>query len=230
MSDKLPVDEGRMNSKHQSVLTQYKKTVAKDTGEDFKDINHDTPPSSENKNGPVTQSNLMTFTKLLEAMDMVANGMNAIASDPLNDNIGDGSSVSTADIDFDSLVEELNKLFTPVLVMQSMENEISDKANSEISEATALTERSMISFDDSARMAQLRAICALLIAKAKNTEKWQMFQKAANIKTQSKLDIQKEEYKDAELLAQKYLVKVSTTNNSSVARDAANELLPQTQH
>ena len=91
-------------------------------------------------------------------------------------------------------------------------------------------ERNIISFDNKTRMAQLISVCALLIARQKNSEKYQMYKKAAVIKNKMKLDIQKEEYEAAQSLAQKFLVKVATTNNSSVARDAANALLPETQH
>jgi len=57
-----------------------------------------------------------------------------------------------------------------------------------------------------------------------------MFKKASEIRNNMKLQIQKNEYAAAQALAQKFLVKVSTTNNSSVARNAANDLLPETNH
>ena len=79
-------------------------------------------------------------------------------------------------------------------------------------------------------MSQLIAVCAKIIAKQKNTKAWQMFKKASVIKKEAALNMQKEEYENAKILAQKYLVAVSTTNPSSVARNAATELLPQTQH
>jgi len=91
-------------------------------------------------------------------------------------------------------------------------------------------ERNIISFDNKTRMAQLISVCALLIARQKDTEKYQMYKKAAVIKNKMKLEIQKDHYDEAQALAQKFLVKVATTNNSSVARDAANDLLPETQH
>jgi hypothetical protein len=96
--------------------------------------------------------------------------------------------------------------------------------------ADVLTERSIIQFDDETRMAQLIAVCAKIIAKQKDTEAWQMYKKAAVLKKKAGLEIQKQEYNDAKTLAQKYLVSVSTTNPSSVVRDAATDLLPQTQH
>ena len=128
------------------------------------------------------------------------------------------------------LLAELNKIFTPVLIMQGFEKDIADKTKEAMSESSILTEKNMIGFDDNSRMAQLLSVCALLIAKHKNTDNWQIFKKASMEKNQSKLAIQKEEYNDAKTLAQKYLVMVSTTNNSSVARDSASDLLPYTQH
>lgn len=130
----------------------------------------------------------------------------------------------------EELLDQLNKIFTPILVMQKYEGDMSDQIQETLSEAAVLTEQNIIKFDDSTRMAQLISTCALLIARQKNSEKYQMYQKAATIRNKMKLDIQKEEYEAAKALAQKFLVKVSTTNNSSVARNAANELLPETQH
>lgn len=164
------------------------------------------------------------YKQILEAMEEISSTMSDMPEDIEN------SDIEPKQINYDALVEELNKIFTPVLISQSMEKDISSEINNEISEATVLTEKNIITFDDPARMAQLRATCALLIAKQKNTDKWQTFVKANEMKKQSKLDIQKEEYEFAKILAEKYLVKVSTTNNSSVARDAANTLLPHTQN
>jgi hypothetical protein len=79
-------------------------------------------------------------------------------------------------------------------------------------------------------MAQLISVCSLLIARQKNTKEYQMYKKAADIKNNMKLEIQKREYSAASDLAQKFLVKVSTTNNSSIARKSASDLLPETQH
>lgn len=166
-----------------------------------------------------------SMDQILEAMDDISasieNQSDDIIESPMNaENV----------LDDQDLMDELNKIFTPVLVSQGFEKEIADKKQSEITEAGVLTEKNIIAFDEPARMSQLISVCALLLAKKKNSPKWQMFVKAAAIKKQSKIDIQKEEYDNAKALAQKYLVMVSTTNNSSVARDAATDLLPQTQH
>ena len=166
----------------------------------------------------------MELKPILEEMDEILDKTSA------EDNLDTQIDPSTTDVDVDVLLKELNTLFTPVLVMQSYEKDIASKTNADIAESGILTERNMINFDDETRMAQLIAVCAKLIAKQKNTEAWQMYEKAARLKKQSALNIQKEEYDAAKDLAQKYLVMVSTTNVNSVARDAATDLLPQTQH
>ena len=170
--------------------------------------------------------NDISLRKFLEAADEAIDSMN----EPEEINITDDAVEPAGTVNMDALLDELNSLFTPVLVMQDFEQKISDEANMELAEASALTERNVVQLDDAGRMAQLTSVCAMLIAKQKNTTEWQMFKKAAALKRQSKIDIQKHEHDLAKELAQKYLVMVSTTNNSSVARKAAEDLLPQTQH
>ncbi len=170
-----------------------------------------------------------------EAAQYILEHLGDEEDDVLNQTVEDPSdnNENTEDDDNDSnsdLIAELNKIYTPVLVAQNYQKDISDHTNEALSEAGVLTEHNVISFDDESRMSQLISVCALLIAKKKNTKKWQLFSKAAAIKKQAKIDIQKEEYNEAKDLAQKYLVNVATTNNSSVARQAANDLLPQTNH
>ena len=133
-------------------------------------------------------------------------------------------------INEDELLNQLNQIVTPILVMQGFEGEISDQVMEACSSDNILLERNIIKFDDATRMAQLQMICALLISRQKNTQLYQMFKKACEICQQSKLEIQKQEFAAAQALAQKFLVKVSTTNNSSVARNSAQNLLPSTQH
>lgn len=222
-----PVDDDKMNSHFQKLQAQYKKTIDSD-GEDVKDIAHNAPTSGTNPTGPM-KGNLMNWTKMLESMDEVSNGINTMNNPEMSDAPIEPVP-STGNIDEDSLLNELNQIFTPILVMQGFEGSIADRINEAFSEASVLLEKNIISFDNKSRMAQLIAVCALLIARQKNSEKYQMYKKAAVIKQQMKLDIQKEHYDEAQALAQKFLVKVATTNNSSIARDSANALLPETQH
>lgn len=225
--------DNSMNAKFLSLLKDYKKSANSKTEKHIQDIEHKAPAGGSGNND-MMHSNIMNFTTLLEAADMLLTLLSeeAYAEDPdmMDTPMDDDNVQGTSEVDEKSLLDELNRTYTPILVSQGFEQKIADETNAEISEATVLTEKNMISFDNTARMSQLIATCALLIAKQKNSEKWQMFKKAAALKRQSKLDIQKEEYDSAKALAQKYLVMVSTTNNSSVARNAANELLPETQH
>lgn len=211
------MDELKINTHYLSQLNQNKKSSQCD---------HD-KIESDAKSLPVhsgTGKDMMDFTTILEAMDEI---LTQAQSGRTSEELGSAEVDSTDNSD---LLDKLDRIFTPVLVMQKMEQSIADESNKELADSGTLTEKTMISFDDPDRMAQLQSVCALLIAQKKNTENWQLYKKAAAVKNQSKLNIQKEEYEAAKNLAQKYLIKVSTTNNSAVARDAAKELLPQTQH
>lgn len=205
---------------------QYNK-CADCSGDDVKNIKH----GSKCKCGHsgLSKGDKMNYSKMLESMNTIMEGIEEDSTDIKTDSIPENISEKNDNND-DELLKELNQIFTPILVMQGIEGDMSDKINEAFSEASVLMEKNIIKFDDETRMAQLISICALLIARKKNSEKYQMYQKAATIKNQMKIEIQKDEYDAAKALAQKYLVNVSTTNNSSVARDAANDLLPQTQH
>ena len=214
--------DDKMNHHYQNLLKDQ--LIAMDN--DGKDVqNH--PHQNPNVN-PTGKASMMDFTAMLEAMDDILSLSNQDTSDSTsiaNQNMEEESPMDNSD-----LLNKLNQIFTPVLVSQKIEQQVSDQANAALSEASVLNEKTMISFDDKDRMAQLLAVCSLLIAQKKNTEQWQMYQKAAAIKTNMKLAIQKSEHEAAKILAQQFLVKVSTTNNSSVARQAAKDLLPQTQY
>ena len=181
-----------------------------------------------------------SYKEALEKMDEVKEDIqkeddNDILDEPIDDPDeveGPDSDVSPTEdtASEDGLLDELNQIFTPILVMQGFETDVSDKIQEAVSESSVLLEKNIITFDSASRMAQLISVCALLIAKQKNTEQYQMFAKACEIRNKMKLDIQKTEYVKAKALAQKFLVKVSTTNNSSIARKAADELLPETNH
>lgn len=231
------LDDNKINSHYDSLISNNKKSASVSAGEDVNDIPHDKPSSGNSPTGPMN-GNLMTWTKMLESMDVLLESISEIhrfeSTDIMDDNINeqplDDAAEPAGSVDEQELLNKLNEIFTPILVMQGFEGDISDKIQEAFEEASLLMERNIISFDSSTRMAQLISVCALLIAQQKNTAKFQMYKKAAAIRNQMKIDIQKDEYDEAKALAQKFLVKVSTTNNSSFARDAANDLLPETQH
>ena len=150
--------------------------------------------------------------------------------DVMDSELDGGPAPTTSGGGDEELLNDLNEIFTPILVMQGFEGNVTAKIQEAFSESSVLLEKNIIQFDNSTKMAQLISVCALLIARQKNTQNYQMYKKAAEIRKAMKINIQKDEYAAAQALAQKFLVKVSTTNNSSVARQAANELLPETQH
>ena len=163
---------------------------------------------------------------LLEAMDEIADGLSAqYASADSMENPVDSSEADNS-LNYDELIEDLNTVFTPVLVMQELEGDVSEKVLEACSEDNVLSERSCLQFDDKARMAQLLSVCALLIARQKNSPKYEAYRRGMEMARQAKMEIQREEPAAAQALAQKYLVKVSTTNGSSIARKAAENLLP----
>lgn len=217
-----PVDEDKVNKHMKSLLDDYVDSADAD-GEDVKNIPHNNPFGNGSYSS-MLNGGMMTFASIMESLDAAENSIGNAADDPTE------MPIEPQGYNEDEAIEELNKIFTPVLVMQNFEKDIADKTMAEMESADVLTERSIIQFDDETRMAQLIAVCAKIIAKQKDTEAWQMYKKAAVLKKKAGLEIQKQEYNDAKTLAQKYLVSVSTTNPSSVVRDAATDLLPQTQH
>lgn len=225
-------DDSKMNSHYQSLLNDYKKSMDS-AGDDVIEIPHMSPPKGNGDSG-VMHTGLMSFTQMLESISMISELCDNPPCPTTEDDLEDAPiaepSEEPASSDNTDLLDELNQIFTPILVMQNFEGDMPGKIQEALAEASVLMERNIIQFDDATRMAQLIAVCSLLIAKKKNTPEYQMYQKAAVIRNKMKLDIQRKEYDDAKALAQQFLVKVSTTNNSSIARDAATSLLPETQH
>lgn len=217
-----PVDEDRMNNHMEDLLSQSMDS-ADASGKDLENIAHNAPPTSVASD--LFKGDLMTFTQMLESLNTVERsiGYERYTEDVM------GDTIEPSGYNEEEALAELNKLFTPTLVMQNYEKEIADKGLNEIESAGALTERTVIKFDDEARMAQLIAVAARIIAKQKDTEAWKLYKQAAVLKKKADLDLQKQEYSDAKALAQKYLTNISKTNPSSVARQAADDLLPQTQ-
>jgi hypothetical protein len=223
----MAVDEDKMNKKMDNLLDDYI-DMNKEKEDDIKPMINKKPPSDGINSNGVMHSNIMTFTQIKEALDDIDSSIDNQEED-IEDTVLDEENPIPATANTDVL-EDLNQIYTPVLVMQGVEGDVSDQIQEAFSEASVLLERNIIKFDDSTRMAQLISVCALLLQRKKNTPKYQAYKRAVEVVKKMKLDMQKEEYAAARDLAQKYLVKVSTTNNSSVARNAANRLLPETQH
>ena len=160
MENNKLVDENKINKHYSDLLKDYVDS-ANASGEDVKEIAHKSP----------------SFNKIMEAFEVISSYIENGDENIMND--------ETEHEEYDcekDLIDELNKIFTPVLVMQNYEKEISDKTQSEMESAKVLNERTIIKFDDESRMSQLIAVCAKLIAKQKNTKAWQMFKQAADLK------------------------------------------------
>lgn len=168
------------------------------------------------------------WKEILESLEEADASIDSNLEDPIEGS-APASDTGSSNSD-DDLLDQLNKIFTPVLVMQGIEGDIKDQVTEAMDVASVLTEKNIIKFDNATRMAQLISVCALLIAKNNQSTDYQTYEKAAIIKNKMKLKIQKDNYDAAKALAQKYLVNVSTTNASSVAREMANKLLPETNH
>ena len=221
-----PADLSSENKARERLLDKWKKDPKK-PGDKVDTINHDKPPSGNSPDGPMG-GELMTWTKLLENLDSVQDGMDQVTED--DDNIMDAPVTGMGGSNDEELLSALNQIFTPILVMQQLDGDIVERVQEACSVDNVLLERNIIKFDDATRMAQLTMVCALLIARQKNSKQYQMYKKAAEIRNAMKLEIQKQEYAAAQTLAQKFLVRVSTTGNSSAARQSATSLLPETQH
>ena len=147
------------------------------------------------------------------------------------DDLGDDSDefgVSDAEaVDDTGVMDELKKIYTPILIMQSYETKEScDRMKESFSQANVLTEQNIIKFDNETRVAQLLSVCALLLARKKNSEKWQAFKKAAALQRKMKIEIQKEEAAAAKELARKFLDETATGDNED-AKASATKLLPE---
>ena len=213
------IDSEKINNSIVDGLNKSKKTVDY-MGSEVKEQPHGGHAPGKRQSlisgGPLT-----SYTQMLEAMDKIAatvRGTTSLEDEEIGDDENDNSAI----------FDELDKLYTPILIMQGYETSVEDVKES-MQEAGVLTERNVIKFDNDHRLAQLIYTCALLLQKQKNTKNFQMFVKASKIRREAALNMQKDEAEAAKELAQKYLVHVSTMNPNSAARDAALKLLPTTQ-
>ena len=151
-------------------------------------------------------------------------------ADELDSEEDDSSEFGVSDaeaVDDTGVMDELKKIYTPILIMQSYETKEScDRMKESFSQADVLTEQNVIKFDNETRVAQLLSVCALLLARKKNSEKWQAFKKAAALQRKMKIEIQKEEAAAAKELARKFLDETAAGDNED-AKSSAAKLLPE---
>lgn len=154
--------------------------------------------------------------------------------DSSDDESSDDSSeygISDNNVDDSDLIAELKKIYTPVLIMQNYQTEsCTNKIHESLSRSGLLTESNIMKFDNETKMSQLLSVCALLIARKKNTSEYQAFKKAAKLQKEMKLAIQKNEAGAAKALAQKFLTQMSGDSDNGDAKEAASKMLSSIQH
>lgn len=220
----------KINKKYKTLADLTKKS-SQVSGESIKDLPKNAPATGKGKYTSPFDTSMMSWSEMANLLEDVNTSIEASVSDPMNGSIDSEVAPISVDTNIeDKVISQLNDIFTPVLVMQSFETQVNDQIKESFEKANVLTERNTIRFDDETRMSQLIATCALLIDKERQTPEYKTYEQATIVKNKTKVEICKKNYDLAKSLVQKYLVKVSTTNNSSEARNAATDLLPQTQH
>lgn len=242
-------DDEKLEATRKKEEAIYKKTYDTDLGK-IPEIDRSYRPSSSTEfdcyDSPLMRSSIMSNSKLFESLrilneeidseiDALDNEMDMDTPIGGDENTNDAPSIGDEAAEEiksnpDDLLKTLNDVFTPILIMQGLESDVQEQMQESCSEGNVLFERNVIQFDNATRYSQLVSICSMLLQKQKNTEKWRSFIEAKKLADRLKVEMQKENYDEAKTLAQKYLVMVSTTSNSSVARQSANKLLPETQH
>jgi hypothetical protein len=165
-----------------------------------------------------------TFKEFVSAFNTLIESFDSLEDD--NDSI-DAISLAPRNVNNNDLLEELNKIYTPILVTQELEGDLSDQITEACSSDNVLLERNIIKFDRDTKFAQLVSVCALLLSRKKDTEEYKAYKQASQISKDMKLRIQKNEHTDAVALAKNYLDKVKETSLSSIARNAASSLIDE---
>lgn len=140
-------------------------------------------------------------------------------------NVDDVSIDDNDDVDTSSLLSDLEQIMSPILIKSQLDsvNGLSEQLMEACSE-DHIYESNLIKLDKDSMMAQLKAICTLLVARKKNTTAWQLYQKSSKVKKDSKLQMQEEEAVAGSRLAEEYLNKIRSTGNSGLLRSAAEHL------
>lgn len=124
-----------------------------------------------------------------------------------------------------SVMQSLEQIYTPILIAQSFQtDETKDQIQEHVSNLGLLTESNMVKFDNETKLAQLQAVCALLLAREEKSEKFKAFVKAYTLAKKLKLELVKEKESEAKELAKQYLQKMSSGSNEQ-AGQAATSLL-----
>ena len=129
---------------------------------------------------------------------------------PSEEPVEDDATETEPNVSEEELFAQLNKIFLPVVRMQDAEEPVQ--------ESTVVMEKNVFRLDDASKVAQLLSLCAMLIARAKDTEAYKTYIRASEERRNAKIDIQNAEASEARALAAKYLNTLSANNDDEGAR------------
>lgn len=138
---------------------------------------------------------------------------------PSEEPVEDDATETEPNVSEEELFAQLNKIFLPVVRMQDAEEPVQ--------ESTVVMEKNIFRLDDASKVAQLLSLCAMLIARAKDTEAYKTYIRASEERRNAKIDIQNAEASEARALAAKYLNTLSANNDDEGARAVGVSLLKE---
>ena len=118
----------------------------------------------------------------VEDEDNDVDNINVDEDVPLEEPVEDDATETEPNVSEEELFNQLNKLFLPVVRMQDAEEPVQ--------ESTVVMEKNVFRLDDASKVAQLLSLCAMLIARAKDTESYKTYIRASEERRNAKIDIQ----------------------------------------
>lgn len=155
----------------------------------------------------------------VEDEDNDVDNINVDEDVPLEEPVEDDATETEPNVSEEELFAQLNKLFLPVVRMQDAEQPVQ--------ESTVVMEKNVFRLDDASKVAQLLSLCAMLIARAKDTEAYKTYIRASEERRNAKIDIQNAEASEARALAAKYLNTLSANDDDEGARAVGVSLLKE---
>jgi hypothetical protein len=155
----------------------------------------------------------------VEDEDNDVDNINVDEDVPLEEPVEDDVTETEPNVSEEELFAQLNKLFLPVVRMQDAEQPVQ--------ESTVVMEKNVFRLDDASKVAQLLSLCAMLIARAKDTEAYKTYIRASEERRNAKIDIQNAEASEARALAAKYLNTLSANDDDEGARAVGVSLIKE---
>lgn len=155
----------------------------------------------------------------VEDEDNDVDNINVDEDVPLEEPVEDDATETEPNVSEEELFNQLNKIFLPMVRMQDAEEPVQ--------ESTVVMEKNVFRLDDASKVAQLLSLCAMLIARAKDTEAYKTYIRASEERRNAKIDIQNAEASEARTLAAKYLNTLSANDDDEGARAVGVSLLKE---